>query len=197
MPRVGLTPDLIVAAAAELVDEAGLEALTLSALGRRLGVTTAALYAHLGGAEDLLARLSARCLNESADLVADAVAGRAGHDALAAYAEALRGYARRHPGRYAASRLPVTSGSPALAAGRRHSDLARAVLRGYGLDRTGEVHATRLLGSTIHGFTSLELGGSFAHSRPSAATTWAEILDALHATLEAWGARRPAVTTRS
>ena len=36
-----------------------------------------------------------------------------------------------------------------------------AVLRGYGLDEDGTVHATRAVRSALHGFVSLEAAGGF------------------------------------
>lgn len=186
MVRAGLTTDAVVRAAADLADRDGLEAVTLSALARRFGVTTAGMYSHVAGLGDLLDRLSALCLEESADLLAAAIAGRAGPDAVAALARVYRDYARAHPGRYAATRRPAPPDGHAIPAGRRHADLARAALRQYGLDATREVHAVRLLGSTIHGFISLEGSGAFAHSRPSASASWNAILDALAATIAGW-----------
>ena len=60
------------------------------------------------------------------------------------------------------------------------------MLRGYGLDAEHQTHATRLIGSLVHGFTSLELGGGFDHSTPDATSTWTVLLDTLHASLSAW-----------
>lgn len=47
-------------------------------------MTTAGMYSHVAGLGDLLDRLSAFCLEESADLLAAAIAGRAGPDAVRA-----------------------------------------------------------------------------------------------------------------
>ncbi|MFN8017576.1 MAG: TetR/AcrR family transcriptional regulator [Acidimicrobiales bacterium] len=52
--RAPLTREAIVEAAAALVDEQGLEALSLRPLARSLGVTAPALYAHVRDKQDLL-----------------------------------------------------------------------------------------------------------------------------------------------
>ena len=68
------------------------------------------------------------------------------------------------------------------------------MLRGYGLDEADAVHAVRLLGATIHGFTALELSGGFDHSAPAPEESWVRTLDALDATLRSWAgevSRRP------
>ena len=51
MPRAGLNTDRVVAAAAELADEVGLDQLTLAALAARLGVRQPSLYKHVASIE--------------------------------------------------------------------------------------------------------------------------------------------------
>lgn len=187
MARAGLTTERVVVAAADLADELGFEAVTVSVLARRLGIKTPSLYSHVDGSNDLRLRLAALALDESADLVGEAVAGRVGGDALAAFAAAYRDFSRRHPGRYAATRQPVPdvgsdasdSARAALSAGRRHAELARGVLLGYDIAATDETHAVRLIGSVVHGFVTLELAGGFAHSTPSSDASWSYAVDAL------------------
>src|SRR5579871_2782002 len=98
MPRAGLDADAVVAAAAALADADGLEALTLAALAQRLGVRPPSLYAHVASLADLRARVATRGARELAARLQEAVAGRAGSDALAAAASAYRAFAREHPG---------------------------------------------------------------------------------------------------
>lgn len=186
MARAGLSPDRVIEAAAELADQIGLEATTVSAVARTLGVQVASLYSHVDGATGLREGMARLALDELADLAAEALAGRSGRDALIAFAGAYRDYARRHPGRYAATRLRVGPDSPAVEAGRRHAALSRAVLRGYPLGEADTVHAVRLLGSVVHGFTDLELSGGFDHSDPPAEESWVRTVDALDRTLRAW-----------
>jgi len=186
MPRAGLTADRLTLAAAEVADEQGVEAVTASSLARHFSVRTASVYAHVGGTPDLRRRVALLALAESADRLATALAGRSGRDALVALGDTYRAYARQHPGRYAAMRVPLDAATAAASAGPRHADLLRAVLRGYHLDADHQTHAVRLVGSLVHGFTSLELGGGFDHSAPDAATSWAAILDAVDALLLTW-----------
>jgi len=186
MPRAGLTSERVVRAGADLADEVGFESVTVSALARGLDVKVASLYSHIDGSSGLREGIARLALDELADLAAEAIAGRSGKDALVGFASTYRTYARRHPGRYAATRLRLAPDSPAVAAGRRHATLTRAILRGYELDEADAVHAVRLIGSTIHGFTDLELSGSFDHSAPSSEASWVRALDALHTTLRTW-----------
>ncbi|GAA0587623.1 TetR/AcrR family transcriptional regulator [Kribbella sandramycini] len=191
MARVGLTPERLTRAGAELADEIGFDQVSVSALARRFGVQVASLYSHVKSSHDLHSRIAVLALGEMADRGAEAVAGRAGRDALIALAGVYRDYAREHPGRYAAAQYRVEPGSAAVEVGRRHSELSRAVLRGYELGEPAQTDAIRLLGSVFHGYVSLELGGSFDHSSPSGSDSWPRVLDALDVLLRNWPERQP------
>ncbi|MFY0407639.1 TetR/AcrR family transcriptional regulator [Solicola sp. PLA-1-18] len=188
MARAGLTRDRVAQAGAELADEIGFDQVTVSELARRVGVRTASLYSHVRGSDDLRTEIALLALEEMADAAADAVAGRAGRDALVAFADVYRGYARAHPGRYAASHLRLDDATAAASAGVRHAEMTRAILRGYDLTGVDQTHGVRLIGSTVHGFVDLEASGGFDHSEPGADVSWTRILDALDALLRSWPA---------
>ncbi|WP_035803704.1 TetR/AcrR family transcriptional regulator [Kitasatospora mediocidica] len=188
MPRAGLTAHRVTIAGAELADEVGLEQVTMSQLARRLGVKDASLYSHVRSLEDLRGRIALLAADEKSLLIAEATAGRAGREALVAYANAWRQYAHRHPGRYLATQTPIRI-DPELAAQasgpRRAVELTYGMLRGYGLAEPDLTDAVRLLRSTFHGFVTLEAAGGFAHER-SPQDSWIRALDALHSLLEHW-----------
>lgn len=186
LARKGLTTERITLAGAELADESGFQNVTLSALARRFDVQVASLYSHVKGAADLKARIALLALDELADRASKALAGRAGKDALVAFADAYRDYASEHPGRYAATRFPLSPSRAAASAGRRHAEMTRAILRGYQVSPGEHTHAVRLLGSFIAGYTELELAGGFSHSEPSSQASWTRSLDALHVLLCNW-----------
>ncbi|MEW2249039.1 TetR/AcrR family transcriptional regulator [Streptomyces sp. NPDC058733] len=186
MARAGLTADRLVAAAAELADEAGYENVTLSALARHFGVKDASLYSHVRNLRDLRTRLALLAGGEMIDAIATAVAGRSGKDALAAFAGAYRAYALAHPGRYAATQIPLdqalVTDSPAM---RRTAEITYGMLRAYGLDEPDLTDAVRLLRSTFHGYCALEAGGGFGAPR-DVQRSWERAIDALHVALENW-----------
>lgn len=195
MARAGLTADRLTRAAAELADEQGTDQVTLSALARRFDVKVASLYSHVTSSADLRTRLALLALDEMAVRLADALAGRSGRDALVAFADVYRDYAREHPGRYAASRFDLDDETAARSAGPRQAELTRAVLRDYGLQGDDQTHAVRLLGSLVHGFVDLELSGGFSHSLPDAESSWRRCLDALDTLLRTWPAPTDQETT--
>ncbi|GAA3536168.1 TetR/AcrR family transcriptional regulator [Streptomyces osmaniensis] len=186
MARVGLTTERLVRAGAELADEIGFEQVTASELARRFDVKVASLYSHVKNSQDLKTRIALFALEELADRAADAVAGRAGKDALVAFANVYRDYGLEHPGRAAAARMTLDPETAAASAGARHAQMTRAILRGYDLTEPDATHAVRLLGSVFHGYASLELAGGFSHSAPDSEETWHRILDALDALLRNW-----------
>ncbi len=93
MARAGVTVERLTRAAADLADEVGFENVTVSALARGFGVRDASLYSHVGNVQELKVRVAVLALAELADRVAAALAGRAGKDALVAFADAYRDFA--------------------------------------------------------------------------------------------------------
>ncbi|ARQ69339.1 TetR/AcrR family transcriptional regulator [Streptomyces marincola] len=188
MVRAGLTAERLTRAGAELADEAGFDQVTVSALARRFDVKVASLYAHLRNSRELRTRIALLALEEIADRAAEALAGRAGKEALAAYANAYRDYAREHPGRWAAANIRLEPEEAAASAGGRHARMTRALLRGYDLPEPDRTHAVRLLGSVLRGYVDLESRGGFSHSAPDSQETWERVIDALDALLRTWPA---------
>ncbi|GAQ55704.1 TetR/AcrR family transcriptional regulator [Streptomyces acidiscabies] len=186
MARAGITVDRLVGAAAELADEVGFENVTLSALARRFGVKDASLYSHVKNLQELRTRLAFLAGAEMIDLISAAVAGRAGKDALVAFAGAYREYALRHPGRYAATQIRIdqdlVAQAPAL---RRTAEITYGMLRAYGLDEPDLTDAVRLLRSTFHGYCVLEAAGGFGASR-DVRESWDRAVEALHSALVNW-----------
>ncbi|WP_406457119.1 TetR/AcrR family transcriptional regulator [Streptomyces sp. NBC_00876] len=188
MVRAGLTPKRLTRAGAELADEVGFDQVTVSELARRFDVKVASLYSHLKNSHELKTGIALLALEELADRGAAALAGRAGKDALCAFADVYRDYAREHPGRYAAAQFRLDPEAAAASAGGRHAQMTRAILRGYDLTEPDQTHAVRLLGSVFHGYVSLEIQGGFSHSAPDSQESWTRVLDAMDALLRNWPA---------
>ncbi len=163
MPRAGLIPATVTEAAAELADELSPAQLSMSVVADRLGVKAPSLYKHVDGLADLTHRIAILGATELGDAIRDATQGRAGRDALASAAQAVRTYAHEHPGRYAATigATPLGADDPLAVALDRTLNSFAAALRGYHLDHDHEIHAIRMLRSILHGFASLESGSGF------------------------------------
>jgi AcrR family transcriptional regulator len=179
MPRAGLDTDAVVAAAAALADEEGLEHLTLAGLAAALGIRTPSLYAHVDGLADLRARLGARAAREFAAELQVAAAGRSGAGALRAVATAYRAYAHAHPGSYAAMQV-ASDREENQVAGTAVVSLIIAALDAYDLTGDDVIHAVRAVRSALHGFVSLEREGGFGIplSLDESYATLVEMIDA-------------------
>jgi AcrR family transcriptional regulator len=163
MPRAGLAPASVTEAGAALVDEIGFDQLSMGLLAERLGVKTPSLYKHVTSQADLAHRIAVLAMTEVGDALRDATQGRAGSDALAAGTQAMRMDVKEHPGRYAAGNAarPTGPDDPLIPAAERVIASWAAMLRGYRLDPSQEIHALRMLRSILHGFATLEVAGGF------------------------------------
>ena len=186
MTRQNLTTFRVTVAAADLADEVGFHAVTLSALAKRFGVALPSLYTHVKSLADLRVRMCVLATTEMVDRIADAIAGRSHRDALSAFANACRDFACEHPGRYAATQLQLTGEQ--LAASDGHARLFRMVyqvFRAYDLVEPDLTDAVRFVRSLIHGFVALEVGGGFGDPR-STENSWNRAVSALHTALVSW-----------
>ncbi|MDR6610661.1 TetR-like C-terminal domain-containing protein [Leifsonia sp. 1010] len=167
MPRAGLTREAVASVAIDLVDDggtAGFDRLTLAAVAGRAGVAVPSLYKHVSSLDDLRRLVATASVAELTRVLAAATIGRAGPDAVRAAADAIRAFAHRHPGRYAATQLaPSSDPADAQLVARADETLTvlAGVMRGFGLPDDELVDAIRMLRSAVHGFITLELGGGF------------------------------------
>lgn len=163
MPRAGLDAASVAAAAADLADEVSFHNLTMGLLADRLGVRTPSLYKHVTGLADVQHRVAVLAVSQLGDAVRDAIGGRAGRDALAAFATAFRDFVTGHPGRYAATVGAefTAPDDPLLPASARILGTIAAVLTGYGIPADKMDHALRAMRSTFHGFATLQAANAF------------------------------------
>ena len=179
----------VLAAALELADEAGLESVTMHAVGRRLAVTPMALYRHVGGKDALLDGLVETLLTEVTETAAAAPAPAEplapweprppgeplapGETRLVALAYAMRDTARRHPAAF-----PLLLSRPAVtAAARAARDAVYLGLREAGLPAESVPRAERLVSTAILGFAACEAAGRFAgHDQAVRDADFAELL---------------------
>jgi AcrR family transcriptional regulator len=160
--RVGLDQASVVEAAVKLIDEEGIEQLSLGRLAERLGVRTPSLYNHVAGLSGLKHDLALYCLHDLLDRILHATVGKSRAEAIFALANAYRAYAREAPGRYALTLQAPDPGDPQVQAiAQQLVDVVRAVLAPYRLSEEDAIHAIRGLRSIVHGFISLEVAGGF------------------------------------
>ena len=142
--RKPLNRKRIIAAALELVDEQGIEALSMRKLGQALGYEAMSLYNHVANKEDLLAGILDLVLGEMEPPDPEGGLPSIRASALSAH-EALK----RHS--WAASMLMSPSGIRPLRIAYMEALLAS--LRGNGLSAETTYHAYHVLDAHIIGFS--------------------------------------------
>ena len=179
MPRAGLTPERIIAEAATVADQVGLDRLTLAAVAQRCGVSLPGLYKHVSGLDEVRRGIALLAVRELARALARAAAGVTGTDALRAISAAYRSYALAHPGRYAASVLAPASGDEEHAGVATEAvEVIAAALAGYRLEGAALIHAVRLWRAACHGMATLQTAGGFGLPE-SVDVTFGHLVDAL------------------
>ena len=191
MSRAGLSAERVVERAAQIVDEHGLEALSLSRLAAELGVAPPSLYKHVSGMGDLVRGVSVRAVDELADRLAASVMGLAGRDALRALADAYRGFSHEHPGLYPMTQVPAEASDGSLSplrssAAQRTVAIVTAALAGYRIPEERVIDAVRMTRASLHGFVDIEVRGGFAMDAPID-VSFATLVDSLDAALVALG----------
>lgn len=176
MPRAGLSAERVVAAAAELADRDGLDAVSLSALADQFGVRVPSLYKHVAGLDDLQRRLAAEGAASLLAALTTAAKGKHGRNALRAVGTAYRRYAAAHPGRYQALQRAPQPGDEHEATAGRIVELLAGIMADYGHTGDDAVHAVRTARSALHGFVELERIGGFGLPA-SRTTTFNRLLD--------------------
>ncbi|GAA2207333.1 TetR/AcrR family transcriptional regulator C-terminal domain-containing protein [Nonomuraea monospora] len=86
----GITRERIVAAALELLNDKGMDALTVRALASRLGVGAPALYWHVRNKQELLDEMSTFVMRRVIAALSGIAPGAGWRDGMAAYARVLR-----------------------------------------------------------------------------------------------------------
>ena len=157
MSKRSLSADQVFAAAERIVDDHGVDGLTIAALAAALGVRGPSLYSHVSGLDEVKAAVQARTMAQLSDVLRDAAMGRAAGDAMRAQCHAWRAYALANVNRYLA--MTQSPGDPEifLEASAGADVATRASLRAFDFSADEEAAAQFGLFATVHGFVSLEL----------------------------------------
>jgi len=152
----------VVAEAALVADEVGLDHLTLAAVATRLGISVPGLYKHVSSIDAVRRDIAILGVEDLTDRISMATIGKSDAHALRSAAHAYRNYAKDHPGRYAASVIaPPADDERHTATSDRLLRIMFAILGGFDLSSEEAIDAIRSFRAITHGFVSLELAGGF------------------------------------
>jgi AcrR family transcriptional regulator len=172
--RLPLTRERILAGALEVLDEDGLEGLTMRRLADRLGVGAMSLYRHVADRDDLLDLVVEGILAET-EVPPSTGAWRADLEAIA---RAARAGLLRHRGATVLATSRLGMGRGGLGALER----TLGALRGAGFDDAAAVAANRALGNLVAGAALYEaagLGGAQGDDRSRRRAEGRDLLAAL------------------
>ena len=150
--RAPLSRERVIEAALRLMDDEGLEAVTMRRIGRELGVEAMSLYNHVADKEDILDGICERVMSEfdfppsSDDWAEDCRRGaRAWRRLLQAHPQVVQLFAQQ--------RGPATTPD-----GMRPMEFALGLLRRGGLSDRDTAQAFHSFGGYIQGFVMMEMG---------------------------------------
>jgi AcrR family transcriptional regulator len=158
-PRLPLSRDRILRAALELVDEGGIESLTMRRLGQALGFEAMSLYNHVANKDDVLDGILDLVLAESEP---PSPAGE-WNTAIRTSAISVHEALRRHPWSCTLLMAP----GHARPARVRYMDLLLGRLREAGFSAEATYHAYHVLDGYIFGFALWETSHSFTAEEAS------------------------------
>ncbi len=151
----------IVSAGRRILEDGGIEALTLNDVARAVGVRTPSLYKRIDGRGDLIRRISNDVATElGAHLEQAGTTGDPRAD-LRAMARAAHEFARAHPRAYALLFLPLPEpwrADPAL-----NVRVSAGILRVAGevAGQSDALEAARTVVAWLNGFIAMESAGAF------------------------------------
>ena len=149
--RGRLTRELIIGTALSIMDDEGLEALTMRRIGRALGVEAMSLYNHVADKEDILQSVCEEVLSEFR--VPDATDWRqAVRDGAREYRRLLLSHPR------VVTLMTEQKGPIGNLGALRAYEFALDAFRGAGISVEESVRAFHVFGGYILGFVTMELG---------------------------------------
>ncbi len=151
----------VVAAARELLEAGGLEAVSMQAVAERVGVRAPSLYKRFESRAAVVRAIAADVVAEQERLYAEAVRGDDPAADIRRLADAYRAFARRRPQAYQLVFADLgPEASPSVEAlARAAAPLVEVASRLVGPARA--LDAARLVTAFAHGFVSMELAGAF------------------------------------
>lgn len=169
----------------------GVEALTLRAVGQRLGVSRTALYRHFADKSSLLAAVGLEGFKAFHDTMQAALAGRPAAEGFLEMGRAYIGFARAYPAHYRVmfgGFLEACRSEPGLADAANAGfqvlvDSLRAQQAAGLLRRDPPEQMARYVWSVVHGLAMLIIDGQLGGQDPAADVDYA--IDRLTASLRA------------
>lgn len=168
MAQKGISREVILAKAVELIEQRGEPTLSMRELAEALEIKTPSLYHHVTSMGELWGDISRYAAEQLRQVQLAAIRGKARDQALCALAQAYRGFAKEHAGLYQVTiLLPSLPEELSGQLAERVAEPIFQVLTRYELNREQAIHWQRILRGIIHGFLTQEKAGFFQHAAVS------------------------------
>ncbi|MEY8392026.1 TetR/AcrR family transcriptional regulator [Lachnospiraceae bacterium] len=162
MSRKGLSTDIIIKAAAEIISVKGFDKFSLRELADKLGVKAASLYNHINNLSELTSDIGRLTLRKMSEQLYEGLEGKSPQDMLTHIAIGYRKFAKENPELYKTIiKIPATGNLELLEEGQNIVHKMYQILRSYGLLEGEIVQFSRSIRSSMHGFITLEEAGFF------------------------------------
>ena len=167
MKGKGLTMEVIVGAASELVEEKGYNNFSVRELAQRLHVKAASLYNHVSSVADINRAVGVHASNKLNDALEKVCAGKTRDEALLSLAHEYRRFVKENYELYRAIiGLPAIDQDESLIqVGRDSLAVIAKVVRRYEIPGEASVHFSRCFRAALHGYATFEMAGYFTGSK--------------------------------
>lgn len=162
MAQKGISRDIILAKAIELIERNENPAISMRELAEELEIKTPSLYNHVKSMNQLFIDVSCYAAERLKQTQLAAIKEEHRDDALFALAAAYRNFAKEHKGLYKVTiSIPTLQGDILTQTATAVAEPIFLVLSQYGLSEEQTIHWQRILRSIIHGFLTQEEAGFF------------------------------------
>jgi len=164
MSRKGLSTDIIIEAAAEIISEKGFDKFSLRELADKLGVKAASLYNHINNLTELTSNIGQLTLKKMSEQLYEGLEGKTPEDMIYHIASGYRKFAKENPELYKTIiKIPTTGNLELIEEGQNIVHKIYPILKSYGLSEKEIIHFSRAIRSSMHGFIALEEAGFFSN----------------------------------
>lgn len=167
MKRAGIDKETIIRSAAQLVNQAGMEQITMKMLADKLGIKPPSLYNHIKGLEDLKKQLMIFGWTQAKEKLLLSLAGVSGYDAIKAMCYAFYDYATENTGLFEVMLwYNKFQNEEAAEATAELLAVIFKVTRSLDIPDNYCFHLIRTFRGFLEGFFLLVNNGSFGHPLP-------------------------------
>lgn len=162
MSMKGLTKEIIVKKAIEIIDNTGQSVISLHEIARKLGVKTPSLYNHIKNTKELQYDIFKYAIDKFVLNQKKATSNKTKDEAVKAFADAYHTFATENKGLYRLiMSIPSEQDEKAKEMAIPLLDTVVEILSDYGLSEESIAHWQRVFRAILHGFISEEDLGYF------------------------------------